>query len=523
MHPVTQEYKVAVYDPNRTITARVNFEILDVTASFDVSSISTPVPYSISQIDQLYNRVRNQTNNMITCEPSRVKLDGSFSFADLVTPTNNGETGFISDALCDGNGSFTTAQTFDVGFKDVHSSAAISLTFDGYNNEYATDFVVRGYNASGTLIETVTVTGNDQVVASAIGQFLNYKRIVVTVTKWSKPNRRLRLVEIDFGIIKVYDDNSLISANMIEELDVTSAQLPSPEFRFTVENVDRLFNILNPQGFYKYLQQRQRVTAELGVLTSNNQYEFVPWGTYILWEWTSEEGSLTATFTTRTNLDLMSNYFYEQLTPINRSLKALAELAFAKCGITNYSLDPSLANIMTNSLSERVDYKTLLQMIAIAGCCNIFVTRNNIITLKVMTVGNPVDELDFDNIYKEPKIELERIVRQVSVTYFSDLDTSAVHDAIVSGVDIGDTLELKENTLINTSQRAGVVASWILAQSQLRAKQTVNWRGNPAHELMDVVAIENSYGTNAKAVITKNELTYEGYLQGRLQAKGGVN
>jgi len=524
MYPTSQAYKDAVYAPVRTVSARITFDISDVTAADDVTSIATTTELaSISQKAQINNNVREAKTNLATLEQDRFKLDGSFSFADDVTPANNGEVGFVSSVLCNAAGTFTVPQTITVNFGTNHSSAGLTVTFDTSNNEYATDFNLSAYNASGGLIDSVNVTGNTETTRAFLGQFLWYKKIILTITKWSVGNRRARVLELDFGFLITYNDDSLISCNLIEEMDMTSGQLPSPEFRFTVDNSERLFNILNPTGFYKYLQQRQQVIADLGVELENGKIEYVPLGNYLLWEWMSEEGSLTATFTARTNLDLMANFDYEQLTPITRTLYDLAVIVFTRCGIANYAIDIALKSITTNCIAKKVDCKTLLQMIAIAGRCNIYVTRENIITIKQLPYSSPVDRVDFDNIYNEPKIELERIVKQVDVTYWTNLETSVVASVSASGVDLGDTLKLEENTLINTSAVAIAVANWILAQKQYRAKYSVNWRGNPAHELSDVIAIENTYGGDMSARITKTELTYQGYLQARTEAKGAVN
>lgn len=524
MYPTSQAYKDAVYAPARRVTAKVTFDISDVTAAGDVTSITTTTELApISKKDQINNNARDATYKLATLEQDRFKLDGSFSFADDVTTANNGEVGFISSALCDATGVFSSAQTLTVVFGGLHSSAGLTVTFDQLNNEYATEFTAAAYNASDVLIDSVSVTGNTLALCPVFGQFLNYKKVVVTITKWNVGNRRARVSEVDFGFIAVYTDDQLISCNLIEEMDMTSALLPSPEFRFTVDNSDRAFNILNPTGHYKYLQQRQEIIAELAVETSADVYEYVPLGKYLLWEWTSEEGSLTASFTTRTNLDLMANYTYERLTPASKSLHALAVEVFATCGITNYSLDLALLSITTNSMAKKTDCKTLLQMIAIAGRCNITVTRSNVITLKQLSFGAAADTVDFDNIYSEPKIELERIVKQVDVTYWTDLATSGISSAAAAGVDIGDTLKLEQNTLINNSTEATGVANWILAQKAYRAKYSINWRGNPAQELADVIAIENTYGANMNAMITKTEINYQGYLSARTEAKGAVN
>jgi len=523
MYTTTQAYKDAVYATSRRVSARVSFDISDVTAPGDVTTITTTTELaSVSQKAQINNNVRTATYNLATLEQDRFKLDGSMSFPDS-TAANNGETGFVSDVLCGSDGVFGTPQTMTVTFGGLHSSAGLTLTFDPDNGEYATDFNASVYDASDVLIDSVDVTGNTLTLCPVYGQFLNYKKVIVTITKWSVGNRRARVLELDFGFIAVYTGEELIKLNLIEEMDMTSGALPSPEFRFTIDNSDRLFNILNPVGYVKYLQQRQPVIAELGVEIADGVYEYVPLGEYLLWEWTSEEGALTASFACRTNLDLMANFDYEQLTADSQSLHALAVENFAACGITNYSLDAALLGITTNSMAKKTDRRNLLQMIAIAGRCNIYVTRDNVITLKQVSLGSDVDRVDFDNMYNEPKIELERIVKQVDVTYWTDLDTSAISSVTASGVDVGDVLKLDGNTLINDSTVATAVANWIMAQKQYRAKYSINWRGNPAHELADVIAIENTYGADMDAMITKTELIYEGYLQARTEAKGAVN
>ncbi|WP_424766295.1 hypothetical protein [Paenibacillus sp. sgz302251] len=523
MYPTTNEYKAAVYAPTRRVTARVTVDISDVTAEGDVSSIATTTELaSISQKAQVNNDVYDSTYHLATLEQDRFKLDGSFSFPDS-TAANNGETGFVSSVLCGADGVFSTPQTIAITFGGLHTSAGVTVTFDRFGNEYATDFNVSVYNASDFLLESVNVTGNTLALCPVFGQFESYKKVVVTINKWSVGNRRARVLEVDFGFLASYDDEKLIYCGLIEEMDMTSGSLPSPEFRFVVDNSDRLFNILNPAGYVKYLQQRQEVIAELGLEITPGVYEYTPLGKYLLWDWTSEEGSLTASFTARTNLDLMANFTYEQLTASAKSLAALAIQIFTACGITNYSLDAALSGITTNSMVKATDCKTVIQMIAIAGRCNLFVTRDNVITVKRMTFGSAVDRIDFDNAYNEPKIELERVVKQVDVTYWTNLDTAVVSSVTAAGVDVGDVLKLEGNTLINDSTVALAVANWILAQKQYRAKYSVNWRGNPSHELADVIAIENTYGADMNAMITKTELTYQGYLQARSEAKGGVN
>jgi hypothetical protein len=412
--------------------------------------------------------------------------------------------------------------TLTVEFNGVHSSAGITVTFDSVLGEYAVDYDVEAYDYNGALITKVSIVNNTEIIHQALGQLYGYKKLVIIVKKWSKPYRRARILEVDFGIVKIYTDDNLIRLNLVEDLDLTTGQIPSAEFRFEVDNADRAFNILNPTGFYKYLQERQSIYASVGIEHDDGTVNFIPLGEYFLAEWTSNEGALTATFTARTILDIMASYPYENIEAREISLKQLAEEVFAICKVTSYEIDSSLESVMTNGLVKRTDCKTVLQMIAIAGCANIITARAGVIKLvKADTIGEAVDSITFDNVYNEPQIQLEKIVKTAEVTYWENLEQSSIVSEVVPGINEGETLSLTENTLINTVSRARMVANWLLYQrNNRRAKYTINFRGNPTHELADVVEIENSYGTDKKALITKLDMSYEGYFNAKVEAKG---
>lgn len=522
--PVSENYKAAVYAPERTAKARVTFDISDVTAAEDVNTINTTAESLISDKKQLINKNREQSYNLETCEPDRFKLDGSFCFADD-NISNNGEIGFVSDNLCGDDGSFAVYPEVTFNFNNNHSSMGLTITFDVLNNEYASDFNVTAYDSNNAIITSVDITGNTLVQAVPIGQLYNYRKVVVLIKKWSTPYRRARICEVDFGVVRVYQDNNLIKMSLTEDMDLTGSSLPTPEFKFTVDNVNREFNILNPQGFYKFLQQRQQVIPEIGIEAAGTT-EYVQLGNYLLMEWQSDEGAITASFTARTILETMSSFDYENLAAkSNYSLYQMAIDIFEICGITDYQIDDSLKSLYTLGLIKKTSCRSVLQMIAIAACANVYITRTNTIVIKLspLNMEASIDTITMDNMYDEPQITLDNIVKSVSVSYYSDLDNKS--DSVVNNGDVtsGDALSLEDNTLINTSEQATNVANWILRQKNYRAIYTINWRGNPAHEINDVTNIENSYGQDKSAIIVKNEIDYQGYLSAKTEARGSTD
>lgn len=524
MYNASQKYKDGIYATSRMNKGRVTFDVSDVTAAGDVASITVTGEATLSAKAQLIDKVRGSTYKLATNEKDRFTLDGSWSFADD-TLANNGEIGWASSSISDGTGTFATPQQVTFSFASDHSSIGLTISFDPVNGEYATDFTMTAYNASNAVIATYPFTGNTLAQVAAYGQLSNYRKVVITINKWSVPSRRARVAEVDFGIVKVYTGElGLVSMALTEEMDLTSGELPSPEFKFTVDNSSREFNILNPVGFYKSLQQKQQVIGEIGLAYDDGSIEWVPVGNYLLWEWQSDEGSLTSTFYARTQLDLMANVPYEKLTATTKTLYQLAVDVFVMCGVTNYSIDTALQSITTNSIAEKTNCKDVLQMIALAGCANLFVTRTGIVTLKALpSVATEVDTVSMNDQYAEPRINLDKPVKQVDVSYWTDINTSTVTSSVASGITLGDTFKLENNKLINTSARAAIVGQWILAQKNYRAIYTINWRGNQAHELGDVIAIGNSYGSDMNAYITRTELKYEGYVQATTEARGVAN
>lgn len=78
------------------------------------------------------------------------------------------------------------------------------------------------------------------------------------------------------------------------------------------------------------------------------------------------------------------------------------------------------------------------------------------------------------------------------------------------------------NALINSQEVAADVAAWLLTESQRRLNYEIDWRQNPALECGDIVAVEDEFGANRAARITRQEFRYSGALRGRTGAKGGL-
>lgn len=518
MIQVSDKFKTAIYAPTRKTTAKVTFEILDVGA-FENNTKTVISQAEISRLDQLTNKVREMTSKYATYERNYFRLDSSFVIPPKTTDAGF-EVGWWSGDICDSEGVFNPHQIIEILLDEESSSIGLTISFDILANEYAADFDIAVYTGDNTLLHSQSIVGNIESVYALTKPLDDYKKVIVTIKKWGKGYRRARITEIDFGVIREYSDNSLIKLNMLEEISTTSETLPVSELKFTVDNSNKEFNILNPEGFYRFLQQRQEAVLEIGVEISEDTFEYVKMGNYYLSEWQSDEGALTTTFTAKNIIDLLDNYEMENLVAKNTNLYDLVVGLFTVAKITRYEIDIALKDITTQAIYKKMTCRQLLQCICIAGMAVAFTDREGRLIVKQLTNNTPIDNITFDNIYKEPQIKLDKLVSSVEVSIYDKGEVTSVYKA--NGAITGGATLKVENTLINNTATAQSVAEWILLESNLRALYDVNWRQNPALDLGDNITLEDSYGANKPSRIIKQEYEYQGYLSGKTTTKGGV-
>jgi hypothetical protein len=519
MYPVTSDYETGIYALSRRVLGRVTFDISPTDLDSDTNTISASAAFAISDVNQLDDNLRENSLKLITWEQNRTKLDGTFTFASESQP-DWGHVGWASEMLSDEDGFFSSPQTVQFLYGQTHTSAGVTVTFDKTLDEFAVDFTISVYGASNNLIHQEVYVGNSDAQVLMLVGLPSFKKIVVSITKWSHQFHRARVAEIDVGAVLVYDNDKLIRFSATEEIDPTSASLAIPEFEFSIDNTTKEFDMFNPTGIYVSLEQRQQIVPELG-LELENRIEWVPLGVYLLSEWRSDAGSMTATFKGRSKLDLLDSFYYEQLTAVSGlTLKSLMETILDGAGVTGYYIDEALSAIATNGISERRTAREALQLAAIAGCATIRVTRDNILRVETTRETTSVNTISFDEMLQEPQIELQRPTQKVTVYYYSNASTEAGQaTATESTIESGDLLALERNTFINTAVRALAVAQWVLSRRQERKKITLNYRGNPALELYDFTALQNRYIASAGTYLTKIELSYEGYLQSRIEGR----
>ena len=585
-------YKAAVGATSRRTKGKIVFEIVDVTAKSDITSLTVTGEAEISKKAQTYDEERALSAKYATLENDYWKLDDTFWFPPKTAETGY-QIGWWSLALSQADKTFAVDQEVLYAFTGNHSSIGITVIFDRQANEYAEDFEIIAYDSSDVEINRDTVTGNILSKYTWEQNLTDYRKIKIIVTKTSTAYRRARITEVDFGIIEEYEGNELINMSVLEECSPNSQEVTMNELRFTIENQDKRFNILNPTGVYDYLQRRQQIFAYNSLEISTDTYEEIPLGVYYLDDWVSNEGTLTASFNANDVMSLLSESKYRKSIYADITLENLAIAVLADVGVTDYSIDSSLSSITVKGYMPILTHREALQMIAVAGECIIYSNRYGVLQIKPANAVATGLEIDFDNVYNTPKITLDKLINTVEVNNYTytSLASEKVYEgtvaltgtsdvwldyskpatgvsyAVTGGATVnsatcytnsallnithtgnttitltGTELSLSksvyqlkdgtapagekdytmkvDNTLINNTTVASDVATWILAEAKKRNIYDINWRQDPSIEAGDIVTIEDEFGLNYEARITKQEFNWNGALSGSSTGKG---
>lgn len=505
----SEAYKKAISNTIRETKAEIQFDFIDTTAKEETVP-NLPTQAVFSKGNQILNDNIKKSIKIATLEKGFWKLDGTYmnlGYKDI----SNEEIGFVSDVISNDAGVFEIPPIIIFNFSTTHSSIGLTLFFDDLTNNYAKKIKIKFYNNNTLLSEEIIQNNKVRCIYSK--RIENYNKIEIEFLESSLPHRRIRFLDIIFGIIQIYEDEQIVNCNLTREFNPFSDNIPSHELSVEIDNLSKEFNLINPSGVYAYLQKRQLVTVRMGVVLENKTTEFVEMGKYYLNEW--ETKNLTVTLKAKDSLSFLEEVIYRNSTIQSKSLKDFAIEILTSANINEYVLDNSLSNITANTSIAEASVKDLLKEIAIAGNCVIFVdkfNRINITKLKNVVSNN----ITLANMYNVPNIVLDELINRVKVSYFAN--GTSMNLVVSSG-----ELEGKEKTVssifISTVEQAQNVGKYLLSLYQSRRKYKIDWRQNLEIDVNEKINIEDDFNENNNVTIIKQDFKYAGYLSGSTEGR----
>ena len=411
----------------------IEFEILDTTAIED-SSVSAQ-NNNIQSYSNLSEIVEEDVNRKkyVTFEKNFSVLDGSLN---LIDENDNTGLGYSSLSMSNSNGELTTNSVLIFEFEGYHTSPGITLEFAG--DSYSTDFTVQYYK-NNTLIYENDYSADSLFYYCEEASIEEYNKIIITFREMSNGYRYVKISRIYFGCIKIFGEDLLISANATHEIDLLSSELNIGKLSFKVSNSDRKFSLLNPEGIYSSLQDKQKIRA----------YEYldndrVLLGTFYLSSWknTSEQ---VANFEGQDAIGLMdTSTFYGGMYADILS-QDLINIILTDANI-EYELDEVLENIHLSGYIPKCSHREALQQVLFVIGAIAKTSGSEILQIYVPQTNYVSSTISKNRKHtKKNEVSIYNIVTGVDVTYFgyqlANSSTEVYKEVLDEGVQI---LELRE-------------------------------------------------------------------------------
>ncbi|QIB68622.1 hypothetical protein Ami103574_04495 [Aminipila butyrica] len=504
------------YSPERWSNIKVSFELVDVDAAENAAA-SVTSEAAISELAQTHDRVDGMDKRLASLEHNYFVLDGSYILPD---ERDNGQVGWWSGEMSEADGTFTNPQVLEFNFTSGQSSIGFTIVFDDKAYQYASDFSVEAYDGDGVLLGEDVVAGNNQTVYISDTPVDGYRKVKLTFLKTPIPYRRVRIAEVVFGIVQMFDDTNTTELNLLYEISPWMENIPTNELSITVENLDRRYNMINPQGIYKYLQEGQALDIAIGVGETQYSIEQVNMGRVYYTSSSAEDKSMTA--------KLLAHdwfYFMEGICRIGTTgtwvvAEAVAAVIVdSELPIMTNIPAPVGARIIGRCIPPDVTHKEAIRLIAQAAGAVCFFNREDELEFVELALSTTADTLDNSKLTEPAKVSVADRINKVEVTSRDEYaDIEAIYTASNKEAGEVDKVQTVNNPLVISSD----TAEWILDVLQKRITYSLPERGNPAREVGDTVKIYDAYNENRNAITTQEEFWYSGYLKANTEAWEGM-
>ena len=248
MITTTETYNpyATVRDIDMVVTYPIVSETAATNATYTVTSKET-----FSDLSQL-NNVNYTDTKYATCEDGLVMLDGSFRFLPDVLSTE--QIGWWSNTLSSENTNFYPDQVFQATLSQKDSVVGFSVYFSKTNPIRSCKITT--YEDSTQLFSEIFYPSNNELIVDLPTS--NFNRVEISNIGMEKPNRRVKLLGFQFGIIKRWNRNQIVSASIEELSDYTGNTLPINTLKVEFDNSTREFDLFRETRKYVYREAMSR-------------------------------------------------------------------------------------------------------------------------------------------------------------------------------------------------------------------------------------------------------------------------
>lgn len=447
-----------------------------------------------------------------TGEPNLTVLDGSCSIVPSSPPY--GTTGFLSAEIFDD--SSHPIIRLELPSENKSSIPGVSICWSTAFNEYATDFSVSAYLGAKKL-KTVTVNGNKSIRSDVEVELSGFDAVELEVLKWCLPDRRVRVEQVKIGRYLVFDKTKILSYSHSSARDPISGQLSQESISFSLDNSDRTWDSVNPQGIYKYIYERQPVTVRYG-MDVDGKTEWVSGGMFFLSEWSVPANSIEASFQARDAFLYLSSTKYT-----GRKYGTLYEMCYDALELLEadeitFDISDELKDYSTDITSDESTYHNsdILQLAANAAGMALYQTRDGVIKINRVygaDASNPVLDIPVLNNYSWPEITFAQNMLNVVTTVGN---ATYAYPENPSGKGVSQTLSnvMLTKGILAKSRNALTESYGVLSN---RRKASLTYRASPTIDALDMVKIHHQFNYDAVLLATNVKYTFNGCFKGTVE------
>lgn len=447
-----------------------------------------------------------------TGEPNLTVLDGSCGIVPSSPPY--GTTGFLSAEIFDD--SSHPVIRLELPSENKSSIPGVSICWSTAFNEYATDFSVSAYLGAKKL-KTVTVNGNKSIRSDVEVELSGFDAVELEVLKWCLPDRRVRVEQVKIGRYLVFDKTKILSYSHSSARDPISGQLSQESISFSLDNSDRTWDSVNPQGIYKYIYERQPVTVRYG-MDVDGKTEWVSGGMFFLSEWSVPANSIEASFQARDAFLYLSSTKYT-----GRKYGTLYEMCYDALELLEadeitFDISDELKDYSTDITNDESTYHNsdILQLAANAAGMALYQTRDGVIKINRVygaDTSNPVLDIPVLNNYSWPEITFAQNMLNVVTTAGG---VTYAYPESPSGKGVSQTLSnvMLTKDILAKSRNALTESYGVLSN---RRKASLTYRASPTIDALDMVKIHHQFNYDAVLLATNVKYTFNGCFKGAVE------
>ena len=231
----------------------------------------------IDIIDNEYNSgIMIENGNYAIFEGDGVELDGSkctinerllnayIPYQDI-TENETQPEGWYSTELSDKDGNISTNAYTKTVKNSKRNISDLHVLFSKVRGEYAADFTI---SINGSIL-TYTDNTKNEIVIEDISTLSD---IVITISKWSKPYSRAKILNVYLGTVFQYEDSDIVSIKCRKDIDLINEENPSKEIEIKLVDENDTYNIFDEDTELASLDSDARIIIHIGVLIGNFIY-----------------------------------------------------------------------------------------------------------------------------------------------------------------------------------------------------------------------------------------------------------